>query len=68
VQNCSGVEDSVDAHALQQERIGFPVEVITPRDGRVRRSQNRKLETVEDAIAAGRLAVAAGKQLLLLLE
>ncbi len=68
VQNCSGVEDRVDTHALQQEGIGFPVEAIAPGNGRVRRSQNWILVTIEDAITAGQHAVAAGEQFLLLLE
>ena len=68
VQDGAGVEGGVDAHALHQEGIGLLVEVVAPGDGRVRGGQHRILVAVVDAVAAGGLAVAPGKQLFLLLE
>ena len=68
VQDRAGIEGRIDSHALHQKGIGLLVEVVAPSYRRVRGGQHRKLIAVINAVAAGDLAVAPGKQVLLLLE
>ena len=66
VEDGAGVEDGVDAHALEEKGIGLLVQVVAPQDGRVRGGEYRVLVAIEDSVAAGRLGAAASQKPLLL--